>query len=134
MDTGISDWENDTGAYTNLYSDQVEEAFGLFGNSRNTDNSTANICGFTCDHKSCVEDKLLPDCDNRDSNLDDKIILIVTLVWLKKESIRLDGKNSNSISLYFVDHDQTYHSFHLENYSCDVSSVQDFACEELFRF
>ena len=64
--------ENDTGAHTNLYSGQVEVAFGLFGNSINTGNITANISGSNCDHKSCVEDELLSNCDTKES-VDDEI-------------------------------------------------------------
>ena len=55
---------NDTGAHTNLYSGQVEGAFGLFGNSNNTGSITANIIGSHCDHESCVEDELLSNCDH----------------------------------------------------------------------
>ena len=47
---GTNDLENDTGAHTNLYSSQVEGAFGWFGNSIDSGNITAIICYSNCDH------------------------------------------------------------------------------------
>ena len=41
--TGTNDLDNDTGPQTNLYSGQVEGAFGLFWNSIDANNITANI-------------------------------------------------------------------------------------------
>ena len=96
LGTGTNDLENDTGAHTHLYSDQVEGAFGLFSNSNDTGNITANITGSDCDHESCVEGELLSNCDTKESVDDEtnficdtkekvgmKLILIVTLIWLK---------------------------------------------------
>ena len=51
------------GAYINLYSDNVEEAFELLGNFIDTDNITANISGTYCYCKPCVEDELFSNCD-----------------------------------------------------------------------
>ena len=69
--TGINDLENETWAHTNLYSGQVEEGFGLFGNSIDTGYITANINSSKCDHESCVEDELLSHYDTKD-NVDDE--------------------------------------------------------------
>ena len=41
LGSGTNDLGNDIGAQTNLYSGQVEGAFGLFGNSFNTGNNTS---------------------------------------------------------------------------------------------
>ena len=57
LGNGTNDLGNDTGSYAKLYSDQVEQAFGLFGNSTDTGNITANINGSNCYHKSCVKDE-----------------------------------------------------------------------------
>ena len=94
--SGTNDLDDDTGAHTTLYSGQVERAFGLFSKSINTCNITANISGSNCDHNSCVKDELLSNCDTKEtvddetnSNCDTKrrmimkLILIVTLVWLR---------------------------------------------------
>ena len=62
---------NDTRAHTNLYSGQIEGAFGLFGNSIDTCTITAIISGYNCDHKSCVEEELLYNCDHK-SCVDDE--------------------------------------------------------------
>ena len=43
LGTGTNDLGNDTGAHTNLYPGQVEGILGLFGNSINSGNITANI-------------------------------------------------------------------------------------------
>ena len=59
LSTNVNDLENDTWAYTNLYSCHVEEAFELLSNSIDTSNITANIIGLNCDHKSSVDDELL---------------------------------------------------------------------------
>ena len=58
-------WRMITGTHTNLYSGQIEEAFGLFSNSIDTGNITVNISVSNCDHESCIEDELLSNCDNR---------------------------------------------------------------------
>ena len=68
---GTNDLEDDTGAHINLYSGQVEGAFGLFGNSINTGNITDNISGSNCDHEFCVEDELLSNIDTKKSVDDD---------------------------------------------------------------
>ena len=65
--TGTNDLGNDTRAHTILYSGQVEQTFGLFGNSIDTSNIAANITGSNCDHKSNVEDELLSNCDIKES-------------------------------------------------------------------
>ena len=43
LGTGTNDVGNDTRAHTNLYSGQVDRAFGFFGNSINTGYITATI-------------------------------------------------------------------------------------------
>ena len=48
--TGTNDLRNDTRVHTTLYSDQVEGAFGLFGNLIDTCNIAAKIIGSNCDH------------------------------------------------------------------------------------
>ena len=48
LGTGTNDLENAIGVHTNLYSGQVEGAFGLFGNSIDTGSITANISGSNC--------------------------------------------------------------------------------------
>ena len=57
LGTGTNYWENDTGAHKNLSSDQVERAFGLFRNSIDTGNITANVNGSNCYHESWFEDE-----------------------------------------------------------------------------
>ena len=71
------DLKNETGPYTNLYSGQAGEAFGLFGNSIDTCNIAANIIGSNCYHRSCVEG------DTKGSVLIMRLILIVTFIWLR---------------------------------------------------
>ena len=96
LGTGTNDLGNDTRAHTALYSGQVEGACGLFGNSTDTGNIAANISGSNCDHKYSVEDELPPNCYHKSSVEDElflivtlrrvlrmKLILIVTLVWLR---------------------------------------------------
>ena len=96
LGTGTNDFRNDTRAHTTLYSGQVERACGLFGNSIDTGNIAANISGSNCDHIYHVEDELLSNCDTKESVEDEsnsncdtrrrlsmKLILIVTLVWLR---------------------------------------------------
>ena len=78
LGTGTNDLENDTGAHTNMYSGRVEAAFGLFDNSIDTSDITANISGSNYDHESCVDDELLSNCDTK-RVLMMKLILIVTL-------------------------------------------------------
>ena len=65
--TVTNDLGNNTWANTTLYSDQVEGACGLFGNSIDTGNIAANISGSNCDHIYSVEDELL-------SNFDDELL------------------------------------------------------------
>ena len=64
LGTGTNDLKNDTRAHTALYSGQVEEACGLFGNSIDTGN-IADISGSNCDHIYSVEDGLLSNCDHK---------------------------------------------------------------------
>ena len=78
LGTGTNDLGDDTGAHTNLYSDQVDGAFGMFGNSTYAGNITANITVSNCDHKTCVEDTFLSNCDHK-SCIEDELLLIVTL-------------------------------------------------------
>ena len=54
LGTGTDDLGKDTRAHTNLFSGQVEGACGLFGNSIDTGNITANISGSNYDHKSML--------------------------------------------------------------------------------
>ena len=63
LGTGTNDFGNDTRAHKTLYSDQVEGACGLFGNSIDTGNIATNISDSNCDHKSSVGDELLSNCD-----------------------------------------------------------------------
>ena len=81
LGTGTNDLETDTGAHTNLYFGHIEGAFGLFGNSIDTDN---------CIHESCVDDETNSNCDT---------------CLVEDESVRLGGMNS--ISLDFVNHGHT---------------------------
>ena len=67
LGTGTNDLGNDTRAHTTLYSGQVEEACGLFGNSTDTSNIAANNSGSNCDHIYSVEDELLSNCDHESS-------------------------------------------------------------------
>ena len=65
LDTGTNNSENDTEAHKNIYCGQVERVFGLFGNFVDTHSITVNINGPNCPvHKSCVEGKLLSNCDS----------------------------------------------------------------------
>ena len=111
--TGTNDLENDTGAHTNLYSDQVEGAFGLFGNSNDTGDITVNFSCSNCDHESCVEDELLSNCDTKES-VEDETNSNCDTHLPEDESVRLSGLNS--ISLDFVNHDHMCQPFCLENY------------------
>ena len=151
--TGTNDLEDDTGAHTKLSSGQVEGAFGLFGNFI----YTGNISGFNCDHKSCVEDKLLltydhtllmmnyflivtlhtkekvddetySNCDTK-KKVDDETNSNCDTYLVEDESVRLDGKNS--ISYDVANHDHTWQPFCLENDFCDINSVQDFILEDM---
>ena len=105
LGTGTNDLENDTATYTNLYSGQVEEAFGKFGNSIYTGIIIANISAANCDHKFCVYDKLFSKCDTRESSVDDKINSICDTFLVENESISLGCINFKSISLDLVDFD-----------------------------
>ena len=154
LGAATNDLGNDTGAHTNLYSGQVEGAFGLFGNSINTGNITVNISGSNCDHESCVEDELLSDCDTKESvddetnsncdtkkvgdetnsncdnkeMVDDKTSSNCDACLVEDESVRLGGKNS--IPLDVTNHDYTYQQFYLQNDSCDIDSVEDSILED----
>ena len=112
--------------HTNLYSGQVEGAFGLFGNSIDTDKINVNISDSNCDHESsvedvlfsncdhtsCVEDELLSNCDTKES-VDDETNSNCDTCLVEDESVRLSGKNT--ISLDFVNHDHMCLPFCLEN-------------------
>ena len=93
----------------------------MFGNSINTGNNTAIISGSNCDHKSCVEDELLSNSDTKEKVNETNSNCDTCLV--EDESVRLDCKNS--ISLDHANHDHTCQPFCLENYFCDINSVQD---------
>ena len=77
-------------------------AFGLFDNSSDTHNITANTSHSKCDHKSCVEDELLSNTDTKES-VDDETNFNCDTCLVEDESLRLCGMNS--ISLGFVTHD-----------------------------
>ena len=111
LGTGINDFGDDTGAHTHLYSGQVEGAFGLFSNSINTGNITANISGSNCDHKSCDQAELLSNCDTKDS-VDYETHYKFDTCLVDDESVRLSGKNS--ISLDVASHDHMFQPFCLE--------------------
>ena len=144
-------------AHTNLYSGQVEGAFGLFGNSINIGNITTNISHSNCDHKSCVENELLSNCDHRScvedellsncdikesvddetntnydikEKVDDETNSNCDTCLVEDESVRLGGKIS--ISLDATNHDQTCQPFCLENVFCDIDdSIQDSILEDM---
>ena len=78
LGTGTDDLGNDTRAHTTLYSDQVEGACGLFGNSIDTGNTAAKSSDSNWDHIYSVEDELLSNCDHK-SVLRMNYFLIVTL-------------------------------------------------------
>ena len=89
LGTGTNDLENDIGTHTNLYSGQVEGAFGLFGNSTDIGNITASISGSNCNHESYVDDELLSNCDHKScaedeslSNCDTKRVLTKLILTL----------------------------------------------------
>ena len=138
--TGTNDMGDDTGAHTNLYSCHIQGAFGLFGNSINTANITANISDSNCDHKSyakdklisncdhksCVEDKVLSNCDHKSSVEDELLSNCDTKESVdhetnsncdtclgEDESVRLSGKNSNSFDT--ASHDHIYQPYCLED-------------------
>ena len=71
LGTGTNDLGNDTRAHTTLYSDQVEGASGLFGNSIDTGNIAANISGSNGDYIYSAEDESLSNCDHK-SCVDDE--------------------------------------------------------------
>ena len=96
LGTGINDLENDTGTHTNLYPGQVQGAFGLFGNSIDTGNNTANISGSICDYESCVWDELLSHCDNKES-VDGKTNSNSDTCLIEDESVRLCCMNCISL-------------------------------------
>ena len=133
LGTGSNDLENDTGAYTNPYCGQVEDAFWMFGNSIDTGNVAANISG-----SDCVIDPVLG------LNyflivtvmglLMMKIILIVTFVCLRMNLICIHGLNFNCISLDFVDHGHTCQPFCLENDSFGTCLVQDSTFENVMGY
>ena len=132
LGTGTNDLGNDIRAHTTLFSGQVEEACGLFGNSINTGNIAANISGSTCDciysiedellsncdHKSSVDDELLSNCDTEESvedetnsncdtmeKVEDETNSNCSTCLVEDESIRMGGENS--IPLDVTNHDQT---------------------------
>ena len=57
-----------------------------------------------------------------------KLILIVTLVWLRDESIRM-GENSNQLDV--ISHNLTCQPMGLENEFCDIDTVQDSLLEDM---
>ena len=143
LGTGTNDLGNDTRAHTNLYSGQVEGAFGLFGNSINTGDITANIRATNCDHKSsvevellsncdhnsCVEDELLSNCDTKESvdnetnsncdtkeKVDDETNSNCETCLVENESGRLGGKNS-------ISYDVTYHYHTCQPYCLEMIFV-----------
>ena len=84
---------NDNRAHTTLYSGEVKEACGLFGNSIDTSNIAANISGSNCDHIYSVEDKTNSYCDTNEK-VDDKTGSNCDTCLVEDDSIRLGGKNS----------------------------------------
>ena len=94
---GTSNLDNSTRAYKKLYSDQVEEAFGLFGNSIDTVNTVARISCSNCDHRSWDEDEFFSNYDTRDRSVDD--VANSNCDTCLVESLKLGGMNSNFISL-----------------------------------
>ena len=131
LGSGTNDLGNNTRAHTNLYSGQVEEAFGLFGNSIDAGNITANFSGSNfdhiysvedellsnCDHKSCVDDELLSKCDTKESvddesnsncdtkeKVDDETSSNCNTCLVEDESVRLGGENSIPLDVTNHDH------------------------------
>ena len=82
LGTGTKDLGNYTLPHTNLYSGQVERAFGLLGNSINTINITANISGSNCGHNPVLRMNYFLIVTLR-RVLMMKLILIGTPVWLR---------------------------------------------------
>ena len=144
---GTNNLGNNTGDHTNLYSGQVEGAFGLFGNSIDTGNIIANISGPNCDHKSCVDDELLSNCDHKayaddellsncdtkvsvddeansncdtEEKVDDETSSNCDTCLVEDETFRLGGKNS--IPLDVANHEHTCQPFCLGNDFCDIFS------------
>ena len=118
LGTGTNDLENDTRAHTTLYSGQVEEAYGLLGNSIHTSNIAANISGSNCNHIYSVEDALLSNCDTKESvedetnsncdtkeKVDDETSSKCSTCFVEDESVRIGGENS--IPLDVTNHDHT---------------------------
>ena len=73
LGTGTNGLEDDTGAHTNLHSDQVEGALGFFGNSIHTGDITANISSSNWDHEFCIENESLSNCEHK-SYVDDELL------------------------------------------------------------
>ena len=107
LGTGTNDLGNDTRAHSTLYSGQVEGACGLFGNSIDTGNISANISGSNCDHIYSVEDELLSNCDTKESvedetnsncdtkeKVEDETSSNCDTCLVKDESIRMGGESS----------------------------------------
>ena len=128
LDTGINDLENDTGAHTNLYSGQVEGAFGLFCNSFDIVNINAIISGSNCNHIYCVKDELLSNCDTKES-VDDETDSNCDTCLVENESVRPSDKDS--VCLHFVNHDYMCQPLCLEKDFCDIDSVQDSTFEDM---
>ena len=139
LGTGINDLEKDTGAHTNLYSGQVEEAFGFLGNFIDPGNITTNISGSNCDCQSCVEDELLSSCDTKETlddetnsncdtkeKVDNETSSICDICLIEDDSVRLGGMNSMSL-----DHNHTSQPFCLQNDFCDIDAVQNCTCEDM---
>ena len=109
--TGTNDLEYHTGTHTNFYSGQVERDFGLFGNSTDAGNITANISGSNCDHESCVEDELLSNCDHE---------------GCVKEQLTFNGKSRESVddetSCTCDNKEEAYDEM---NFNCDTCLVED---------
>ena len=141
LGTGTNDLGNDPRAHTTLYSDQVEGACGLFGNSIDTGNMTANISLSNCDHiysvedellsnsdhKSCVDDELLSNCDIKESvedetnsncdtkeKVDDETSSNSDTCLVEDESVQQNG-GENPIPLDVTNHDHTCQPLGLGN-------------------
>ena len=128
LGTGTNDLENDTRAHSNPYSGHVEGAGGLFGNLLDTGNITASTGGSNFDHKCCVKDALLSNCDTKES-IDDNSNSNCDTCLMQDEYVRLGSLSPTSLD--FVDHDQTYQPFCLENDFWDITLVKDSTFEDM---
>ena len=92
-------------------------------------NIVVNISDSNCDHRSCVEDESLSNCYTR-CGFDDETHFSCSTCLVKDKSIRLDGMNSNSISL-FIDLDHMCQPLCLGSDSFGFHSAQDYTFENL---